>query len=80
MEAAGGEGLQLFVDTNTPVDSGLIRQLVSEVLTETIAQMFGQREAPEPEPQPEEEPLKAGGAADSEVRGSSIFCFLSVCV
>ncbi|XP_011488426.1 protein TALPID3 isoform X2 [Oryzias latipes] len=68
VEAAGGEGLQLFVDTNTPVDSGLIRQLVSEVLTETIAQMFGQREAPEPEPQPEEEPLKAGGAADSEVK------------
>ncbi|XP_024126616.1 protein TALPID3 isoform X3 [Oryzias melastigma] len=67
VEAAGGEGLQLFVDTNTPVDSDLIRQLVSEVLTETITQMFGERAAPEPEPQPEEESLKAaGGEAEME--------------
>ncbi|XP_008275355.1 protein TALPID3 [Stegastes partitus] len=56
VEAAGGGGLQLFVDSNTPVDSELIRQLVNEVLTETVALMLGQRDTldtgPEPEPGP----------------------------
>ncbi|XP_023150358.2 protein TALPID3 isoform X3 [Amphiprion ocellaris] len=44
VEAAGGGGLQLFVDSNTSVDSDLIRQLVNEVLTETVGLMLGQRE------------------------------------
>lgn len=50
VEAAGGGGLQLFVDSNVPVDSTLIRQLVEEVLTEQIALMLGYRDAPEPQP------------------------------
>ncbi|XP_016342758.1 protein TALPID3-like [Sinocyclocheilus anshuiensis] len=44
VEAAGGGGLQLFVDTGVPVDSELIRQCVNEVLAETAAVMLGQRE------------------------------------
>uniref|UniRef100_A0A8C7F6J8 Si:ch211-185a18.2 n=1 Tax=Oncorhynchus kisutch TaxID=8019 RepID=A0A8C7F6J8_ONCKI len=47
VEAAGGEGLQLFVDTSVPVDSELIRQYVNEALAETIALMLGQREGQE---------------------------------
>ncbi|XP_017263250.1 protein TALPID3 isoform X4 [Kryptolebias marmoratus] len=68
VEAAGGAGLQLFVDSNLSVDSELIRRLVNEVLTETVAQILGQRnasnaglepglEAPEPGPGPNEEVL-----------------------
>ncbi|XP_067312012.1 protein TALPID3 isoform X2 [Pseudorasbora parva] len=45
VEAAGGGGLQLFVDTGVPVDSELIRQYVNEVLAETVAVMLGQRES-----------------------------------
>ncbi|KAM7376584.1 hypothetical protein PAMP_006308 [Pampus punctatissimus] len=56
VEAAGGGGLQLFVDSSMSVDSALIRQLVNEVLTETVALMLGQREALGSEPRPE--PLK----------------------
>uniref|UniRef100_A0A8C2DXP1 Si:ch211-185a18.2 n=1 Tax=Cyprinus carpio TaxID=7962 RepID=A0A8C2DXP1_CYPCA len=44
VEAAGGGGLQLFVDTGVPVDSELVRQCVNEVLAETAAVMLGQRE------------------------------------
>ncbi|KAM9433693.1 protein TALPID3 isoform 3-T3 [Salvelinus alpinus] len=47
VEAAGGEGLQLFVDASVPVDSELIRQYVNEALAETIALMLGQREGQE---------------------------------
>ncbi|XP_062863253.1 protein TALPID3 [Trichomycterus rosablanca] len=46
VEAAGGGGLQLFVDAGTPVDSELIRQCVNEVLADIIAVTLGQREAP----------------------------------
>ncbi|KAK2892318.1 hypothetical protein Q8A73_017983 [Channa argus] len=57
VEAAGGGGVQLFVDSNIEVDSALIRQLVNEVLTETVTLMLGQRKAlntgPEPGPGPE---------------------------
>lgn len=55
VEAAGGGGLQLFVDANVSVDSALIRQLVNEVLTETVAQMLSQTSAvaTAPEPRPE---------------------------
>ncbi|XP_054653309.1 protein TALPID3 isoform X3 [Dunckerocampus dactyliophorus] len=56
VEAAGGGGLQLFVDANVPVDSGLIRQLVHEVLAEIVAQVLGQREAPDPGPRAGAEP------------------------
>uniref|UniRef100_UPI00062E28E8 protein TALPID3 isoform 3 n=1 Tax=Danio rerio TaxID=7955 RepID=UPI00062E28E8 len=45
VEAAGGGGLQLFVDTGVPVDSEVIRHYVNEVLTEIIASMLGQRES-----------------------------------
>lgn len=62
VEAAGGAGLQLFVDSNALVDSDLIRQLVREVLTEEVNLMLGQRETqgpetatPEPEPEPHHE-------------------------
>ncbi|XP_042337785.1 protein TALPID3-like, partial [Plectropomus leopardus] len=51
-EAAGGGGLQLFVDFSTAVDTSLIRQLVNEVLTEHLALMLGQRDSLEPEPAP----------------------------
>ncbi|XP_041704028.2 protein TALPID3 isoform X1 [Coregonus clupeaformis] len=65
VEAAGGEGLQLFVDASVPVDTELIRQYVNEALAETIALMLGQREGQErpvapAKPQdlpPQEEPL-----------------------
>ncbi|XP_068593312.1 protein TALPID3 isoform X3 [Cebidichthys violaceus] len=50
VEAAGGGGLQLFVDSNMSVDSTLIRQLVGEVLTEQVALLLGQRDSLEPEP------------------------------
>ncbi|XP_028857571.1 protein TALPID3 isoform X2 [Denticeps clupeoides] len=43
VEAAGGGGVQLFVDAGAPVDSALIRQCVDEALAETIAVMLGQR-------------------------------------
>nr|XP_057947236.1 TALPID3 protein-like isoform X2 [Doryrhamphus excisus] len=56
VEAAGGGGLQLFVDANVHVDSVLIRQLVHEVLAEIVAQVLEQREAPDPGARPGEEP------------------------
>lgn len=63
VEAAGGGGLQLFVDSNMDVDSALIRQLVNEVLTETVAQMLGQRDMQNTGP----EPPKPRPAAAQEV-------------
>ncbi|XP_018086218.1 TALPID3 protein isoform X2 [Xenopus laevis] len=45
VEAAGGQGFQLFVDAGVPVDSDLIRRYVDEALAETIAIMLGEREA-----------------------------------
>uniref|UniRef100_A0AAQ6IIY5 Protein TALPID3 n=1 Tax=Anabas testudineus TaxID=64144 RepID=A0AAQ6IIY5_ANATE len=61
VEAVGGAGLQLFVDSNMEVDSALIRQLVNEVLTETVTVMLGQKDAlntgPEPGPAAQEETL-----------------------
>lgn len=44
VEAAGGGGLQLFVDAGLPVDSDLIRQYVSDALAEILANMLGERE------------------------------------
>ncbi|KAI1895611.1 hypothetical protein AGOR_G00108020 [Albula goreensis] len=44
VEAAGGSGLQLFVDAGVPVDSALIRQFVTDALAETVTLMLGQRE------------------------------------
>lgn len=70
VEAAGGGGLQLFVDSNVSVDSALIRQLVNEVLTETVALMLGQRDALDTGPGPGLEPPKAGAAAHEEVKHS----------
>ncbi|XP_074547454.1 protein TALPID3 isoform X2 [Halichoeres trimaculatus] len=52
VEAAGGAGLQLFVDLGTSVDSDLIRQLVKEVLTEEINLMLGHRDTQGPETEP----------------------------
>ncbi|XP_018530313.2 protein TALPID3 isoform X3 [Lates calcarifer] len=68
VEAAGGGGLQLFVDSNVSVDSALIRQLVNEVLTETVALMLGQRDALDTGPGPGLEPPKAGAAAHEEAK------------
>ncbi|XP_048830475.1 protein TALPID3 isoform X2 [Brienomyrus brachyistius] len=45
VEAAGGEGLQLFVDAGVPVNSDLIRQYVNESLAEMVALFLGQRPA-----------------------------------
>ncbi|XP_010903257.2 protein TALPID3 isoform X1 [Esox lucius] len=64
VEAAGGEGLQLFVDAGVPVDSELIRRYVNEALAETVALMLGERGADPPvppassqDPTPCQEPL-----------------------
>jgi len=46
--AAGG--LQHFVDSNMSVDSALVLQLVTEVLTEHVALLLGQRDSLEPGP------------------------------
>nr|XP_023696063.1 protein TALPID3 isoform X1 [Paramormyrops kingsleyae] len=45
VEAAGGGGLQLFVDAGVPVNSDLIRQYVNESLAEMVALFLGQRPA-----------------------------------
>ncbi|KAM6968590.1 LOW QUALITY PROTEIN: protein TALPID3 [Tautogolabrus adspersus] len=67
VEAAGGAGLQLFVDSIVLVDSSLIRQLVNEVLSEQVALMLGTRDtqAPGPEPGPIE-PTELGPGANQE--------------
>ncbi|XP_069391310.1 protein TALPID3 isoform X2 [Paralichthys olivaceus] len=66
VEAAGGGGLQLFVDSNVSVDSALIRQLVKEVLTETVALMLGERNALDTGSEPGLEPATPGPAAHQE--------------
>nr|XP_046268461.1 protein TALPID3 isoform X2 [Scatophagus argus] len=66
VEAAGGGGLQLFVDSNVAVDSALIRQLVDEVLTEHIVLMLGHRDALETGPEPGMKPPEPGLEADQE--------------
>ncbi|XP_028251901.1 protein TALPID3-like [Parambassis ranga] len=63
VEAAGGGGLQLFVDSSLSVDSELIRELVNEVLTETITLMLGQRDTRDTEPEEGLEPAAAEPAA-----------------
>ncbi|XP_039993381.1 protein TALPID3 [Xiphias gladius] len=68
VEAAGGGGLQLFVDSNMSVDSALIRQLVNEVLTETVALMLGQRDVLATGPEPGLEAPKPGPAAHQEAK------------
>ncbi|XP_069772985.1 protein TALPID3 isoform X2 [Narcine bancroftii] len=45
VEAAGGGGLQLFVDAGVPVDSQMVRQFVDEALGDIIAIMLGQRQS-----------------------------------
>ncbi|XP_033498518.2 protein TALPID3 isoform X2 [Epinephelus lanceolatus] len=67
VEAAGGGGLQLFVDSNMSVDSALIRQLVSEVLAEHVALMLGQRDSIEPGPELEPEPGPGSHQEDKPV-------------
>ncbi|XP_035272203.1 protein TALPID3 isoform X2 [Anguilla anguilla] len=62
VEAAGGGGLQYFVDAGVPVDSALIRQYVTDALAETVALMLGQREGqgrPTTPPQPLDVPCTA---------------------
>ncbi len=83
MEAAGGGGLQLFVDSNVSVDSALIRQLVDEVLTEHIRLMLGHRDTQEPDPGPE--PPRPGPGARQEVQRvrtnlKSLILLPSVCL
>ncbi|XP_041810325.1 protein TALPID3 isoform X2 [Chelmon rostratus] len=68
VEAAGGGGLQLFVDSSTSVDSALIRQLVDEVLTEHVALMLGHRDPLETGPEPGLELPKPGPGAHHEER------------
>ncbi|XP_076605677.1 protein TALPID3 isoform X2 [Chaetodon auriga] len=72
VEAAGGGGLQLFVDSNMAVDSALIRQLVDEVLTEHVALMLGTRDTLETGPEPGLELLKPGPGAHHEERPISL--------
>ncbi|XP_037097894.1 protein TALPID3 isoform X2 [Syngnathus acus] len=50
VEAAGGGGLQFFVDAGIPVDSPLVKELVHEVLAEMVEQVLAPREAPVPGP------------------------------
>ncbi|XP_072124087.1 protein TALPID3 [Mobula birostris] len=45
VKAAGGGGLQLFVDAGVPVDSQMVRQIVDEALAETIAVILGQHQS-----------------------------------
>ncbi|XP_072896037.1 protein TALPID3 isoform X2 [Hemitrygon akajei] len=45
VNAAGGGGLQLFVDAGVPVDSQMVRQIVDEALAETIAIILGQHQS-----------------------------------
>lgn len=73
MEAAGGAGLQLFVDSSVSVDSALIRQLVDEVLTEIVALMLGQRDSPDTRPEPGLEPAEPAAAQEQvETPGVSV--------
>lgn len=65
VEAAGGEGLQLF-DSSVPLDSTLIRQLVNEVLAEMVTDVLGQSHAPDPGPG--RDPRASGRRAQGEVR------------
>uniref|UniRef100_A0A4W3GIW5 RFX5 N-terminal domain-containing protein n=1 Tax=Callorhinchus milii TaxID=7868 RepID=A0A4W3GIW5_CALMI len=76
VEAAGGSGLQLFVDAGVPVDSGLVRQFVNEALAEIVAIMLGQRESQSTDPVQE----GAIGQTPSPVRqpGSSYQEFTAV--
>ncbi|XP_075963441.1 protein TALPID3 isoform X4 [Anarhichas minor] len=61
VEAVGGGGLQLFVD------SALIRQLVGEVLTEQVALLLGQRDSLESGLEPRLEPAEPGpGSLDED--------------
>ena len=39
-EAAGQEGLQLFVDAGVPLDEGLVNKLIKEVLLEKTGKLF----------------------------------------
>ncbi|XP_065822319.1 protein TALPID3 isoform X1 [Labrus bergylta] len=67
VEAAGGTGLQLFVDSNVLVDSSLIRHLVNEVLSEQVALMLGTRDTQEPVPEPGPiEPTELGPEVNQE--------------
>ncbi|XP_061157611.1 protein TALPID3 isoform X3 [Syngnathus typhle] len=50
VEAAGGGGLQFFVDAGIPVDSPLVKELVHKVLAEMVEQVLAPREAPVPGP------------------------------
>ncbi|KAF7649544.1 hypothetical protein LDENG_00139900, partial [Lucifuga dentata] len=70
VEAAGGAGLQLFVDAGVSVDSAVIRQLVHEVLLDMVDLMLGQRDTlePRPEPEPGLEPPKPGLPVHEEER------------
>ncbi len=68
VEAAGGGGLQLFVDSNMSVDSALIRQLVNEVLTEHVALMLGHRDTLETGRGPGLELPKPGPGTHQEVQ------------
>ncbi|KAM8914085.1 protein TALPID3 isoform 3-T4 [Spinachia spinachia] len=64
---AGGGGLQLFVDSNLSVDSPLIRQLVSEVLTEQFALLLGHRDSMDPEREPPEPGPGPGSQEEDEL-------------
>ncbi|KAM8921275.1 protein TALPID3 [Pelodytes ibericus] len=57
VEAAGGKGLQLFVDAGVPVDSSLVRKFVDEALAETLAIMLGERESRHAPVPPPSEPI-----------------------
>ncbi|XP_070834707.1 protein TALPID3 [Chaetodon trifascialis] len=72
VDAAGGGGLQLFVDSSMAVDSALIRQLIDEVLTEHVALMLGHRDTLETGPEPGLEPPKPGPGAHHEERPVSL--------
>ncbi|KAJ8353555.1 hypothetical protein SKAU_G00211220 [Synaphobranchus kaupii] len=70
VEAAGGGGLQYFVDAGVPVDSSLIRQYVTDALAETVALMLGEREGqrgPTTPPLPHDVPVTVEAVVSTPV-------------
>ncbi|XP_019733155.1 protein TALPID3 [Hippocampus comes] len=75
VEAAGGGGLQFFVDAGVQVDSPLVKELVNEVLSEMVDQALAPREPPVPGPAPDRGPRPGpnpGPGGPSSFRGETV--------
>lgn len=74
-EAAGGGGLQFFVDAGVQVDSPLVKELVTEVLSEMVDQVLAPREPPVPGPAPDRGPRPGpnpGPGGPSSFQGKTV--------